>query len=108
MPKLSALNQSTANQLKRIQAKLAYWERQYTRMKSIERKQDTRRKIQLGGLIKKAGLDGEATAVLYGLLLEAVEKLEHPEDGHRARQHWRIRGDIALTQESKGHSDCQF
>lgn len=38
-----------------------------------ERKQDTRQKIQLGGLVKKAGLHEEPPAVLLGLLLEAKE-----------------------------------
>ena len=67
------------------------------RLKTLERKQDTRRKIALGGLIKKAGLDNEPTAVLLGLLLEAQEKLNH-KAADRVREHWRIMGDIALTE----------
>jgi hypothetical protein len=67
-------------------------------MKNLERKQDTRRKIQLGGLIKKAGLDGETTAVLYGLLLEAQEKLQSNQSDD-IRDDWRIKGDLALTNE---------
>ena len=67
-------------------------------MKTLERKQDTRHKIQLGGLIKKAGLDGEKTAVLYGLLLEAKEKLENT-NVNDTREAWRVKGDIALTME---------
>jgi hypothetical protein len=90
----------TANQLKKVQHKLAYLQRQYARMKTLERKQDTRRKIQLGGLIKKAALDEETTAVLYGLLLEAQEKLQTTE-ANNIRQDWRIRGDLALTAEKK-------
>lgn len=64
----------------------------------MERKQDTRRKIQLGGLIKKAALDQESTAVLYGLLLEAQEKLQgsHAE---RFRKDWKIKGDLAFNSE---------
>ncbi len=69
-------------------------------MKKLERKQDTRRKIQLGGLIKKAELDEETTAVLYGLLLDAQEKLQS-EQGHDIRKDWRIKGDLALTAEQK-------
>ena len=93
------LSQSvTAKLLKRVQFKLAYVERQYARMKNIERKQDTRRKIQLGGLIKKANLDSETTAVLYGMLLDAQEKLLG-ESSSEIRQEWRIKGDIALTEE---------
>lgn len=91
------LSQSqTAKQLKKVQSKLAYLQRQYARMKNLERKQDTRRKIQLGGLIKKAGIDGETTAVIYGLLMEASEKLLSDEADHY-RKDWRIKGDVALT-----------
>jgi hypothetical protein len=40
-----------------------------------ERKKDTREKIQLGGLIAKAGLRYEKRALLLGLLIEARRKL---------------------------------
>ena len=39
------------------------------------RKQDTRRKIELGGLVIKAGLAGESAEVLLGLLVEAKSAL---------------------------------
>lgn len=67
-------------------------------MKNLERKQETRRKIQLGGLIKKAGLHEESTAVLYGLLLEAVELLQG-DDAETLKAQWRLKGDIAFTKE---------
>jgi hypothetical protein len=70
------------------------------RLKSTERKQDTRQKIQWGGLVKKAGLETETTAVLFGLLLEAKEKLSN-EKAKYWRQEWRIKGDIALTEEAR-------
>jgi hypothetical protein len=68
-------------------------------MKTLERKEDTRRKIQLGGLIKKANLDGETTAILYGMLLDAQEKLQSSQ-GESIRKSWRIKGDVALTAEA--------
>lgn len=68
-------------------------------MKTIERKQETRQKIQLGGLIKKAGLHEESTAVIYGLLLDAVEQLQSNQ-AEDIRKAWRLKGDIALTRES--------
>lgn len=98
---LSYLNlNETVKQLKKAQAKLIYLERQYARMKKLERKQDTRRKIQLGGLVKKAELDEEPTAVIYGLLLEAKERLVSSENGN-VRNEWKIRGDLALTDEQE-------
>ena len=45
------------------------------------RKADTRNKIQLGGLIVKAGLAEEPAAVLLGLLLEAAERFPAPVPG---------------------------
>lgn len=40
-----------------------------------DRKRDTREKIQLGGLIAKAGLRYEKRALLLGLLIEAKRSL---------------------------------
>jgi len=79
-------------------------EQKLARLKSLERKEDTRRKIQLGGLIKKAGLDNEANAVLYGLLLDAAELL-HRDDGQRYRDDWRIKGDLAFSKEQKEQAE---
>jgi hypothetical protein len=64
----------------------------------MERKADTRRKIQLGGLVIKAGLEGESTSVLLGLLLEAFESLQEDE-GFDMRARWRTKGDLALKKE---------
>ncbi len=81
-------------------AQLARLSNNYARIKMLERKQDTRKKIQLGGLIKKAGLSEESSAVLLGMLLEAAEKLEG-KNATKIRQDWKIRGDIAFTLEKK-------
>ena len=67
-------------------------------MMTLERKQDTREKIQLGGLVKKANLDKLSTAELYGLLLEAQERLSNDEN-EKLITHWKIQGDIALSAE---------
>lgn len=40
------------------------------------RKKDTREKIELGGLIVKAGLRFEKRALLLGLLIDAAERLK--------------------------------
>jgi hypothetical protein len=49
-----------------------------------DRKKDTREKIQLGGLIAKAGLRYEKRALLLGLLIEAKRTLAGNTD-ERAR-----------------------
>lgn len=85
----------TVRQLKKAKGKLIYLQRQQARMKNLERKQDTRHKIQLGELIKEAGLSDETTTVLHGLLLEAKEKLQS-KDADNIRQNWHMKGETAL------------
>lgn len=49
----------------------------------MERKLDTREKIQLGGLIVKVGLRDEDKDALLGGLIELAETLQNPKE--RAR-----------------------
>jgi|688.fasta_scaffold308307_1 hypothetical protein len=58
-----------------------------TREREQLRKADTRHKIQLGGLIIKAGLDQESSSILLGLLCDAKERLS------AERDRWRMIGD---------------
>jgi len=60
------------------------------------RKADTRRKIRLGGLVIKAGLDAESEAVIFGVLLDAVANLQGP-DGNNERTRLQEVGSRALT-----------
>ncbi|WP_054313384.1 conjugal transfer protein TraD [Mesorhizobium sp. 1M-11] len=53
-------------------------------MASEARKRDTREKIQLGGLIAKAGLRYEKRALLLGLLIDAADRIRCDET-ERAR-----------------------
>ena len=76
-------------------------------MRTLERRQDTRQKIQLGGLVKKAQLEHESTAVLYGLLLKAFEELNGEHSEH-FRNAWRIKGDMALTNEQMLKENNKF
>ncbi len=69
-------------------------------MKFTERKTDTRRKIQLGGLVIKAGLENETTATILGLLLDAAENLQS-KNSENLRTSFKIKGDIALTREKE-------
>lgn len=65
-------------------------------MKLYERKEDARRKIALGGLIIKAGLDDESSAVLLGLLLDAKDRLLETEG---TRTYWHMLGARAFEQD---------
>ncbi len=51
-------------------------ERNLALVKIKERKAETRRKIELGGLVVKATLDRFSKAVILGALLDAMEQLE--------------------------------
>lgn len=51
---------------------------------SEARKKDTREKIELGGLIVKAGLRYEKRALLLGLLIDGVRRLQG-DDAERSR-----------------------
>jgi hypothetical protein len=65
-------------------------------LSELDRKENTRKKIQLGGLIIKAGLDDEKAATLYGLLLEAKETLS--QGGESIRAKWQLKGEIAFKE----------
>ncbi|MDK1376393.1 MULTISPECIES: type IV conjugative transfer system coupling protein TraD [unclassified Sinorhizobium] len=64
---------------------------------SDARKKDTREKIELGGLIVKAGLHYEKRALLLGLLIDAAQRLKDDE-------HERLRL-IAIGAGAFGESD---
>lgn len=59
-------------------------ERMARAIKSDARRKDAREKIELGGLIIKAGLRYETRALLFGALIELGERLQIDE-GERPR-----------------------
>ena len=61
-------------------------------MTLAQRKADTRRKIQVGGLIIKAGLASEEPAVLLGMLTAGARVLNAP-NAMESRRRWRELGD---------------
>jgi hypothetical protein len=67
-----------------LRAALARLERMARTMTSDARKKDTREKIELGGLIVKAGLRYEKRALLLGALVELNRRLKVGE-GERER-----------------------
>jgi hypothetical protein len=70
----------------------------------VERRKRTRRLIELGGLIVKAGivdLTGDDRAMIYGALLWMADKLQSDQGGH-ARALWAARGMKAFAAERIG------
>lgn len=77
------------NKHSRLYALQARLERQIARAKKMERAEDTRRKIQLGGLVVKAGLDDLASNEMLGALLEIKDLIEGPESERNLRRFMR-------------------
>ena len=68
----------------------------------VERRKRTRRLIELGGLIIKAGivdLTGDDRAMIYGAMLWMADKL-HSDQGDHARALWTAKGKEAFGVES--------
>ena len=67
----------------------------------VERRQRTRRLIELGGLVGKAGiveLTKDDRATIYGALLWMAEKL-HSHEREHARELWSAKGKQAFDAE---------
>lgn len=88
---LSELEKTNAR-LARAQRQCAYWQ-------TLERKHDTRIKLQLGNLIKSSGLDQEDPAIILGLLLEGAGAL-NTKSAETARLRWRLAGNNFLEKET--------
>ena len=63
--------------IKKKQQYLLKLERNLALKKIKERKADTRKKIELGGLVIKSNMDKFSKAVILGALVDAFEKLQH-------------------------------
>ena len=59
------------------------------------RREDTRRKIQLGGLVIKAGIGGLPPAVILGVLLDGADRVADDVEMIRLKK----RGHLALVGE---------
>jgi hypothetical protein len=65
------------------------------RVVDADRRLDTRRKIQLGGLVIKAGLADEEPAVILGLLT-AAKRVLSSQNAAESRRRWKEVGDKAF------------
>ena len=57
--------------------KIARLEKDYALDRLKRRRADTRRKIQLGGLVIKSGIDGLNKSVILGALAHTIELIEN-------------------------------
>lgn len=70
-------------------------------MMTQERKKDTHQKIQLGGLVVKAGLREADKAVLLGALLHLAKEIE---EGTAKISDYKSAGDLAFSQDNEEDS----
>jgi hypothetical protein len=82
----------TAQALHRIRTAIIRIEMRWAGVMTEGRKADTRRKIQLGGLVIKAGLAAEDLAVLLGMLASGAKVLKGS-DAADSRRRWKEIGD---------------
>ena len=63
--------------IKKHNQKLAKFERQLSLLKLKERRRDTRKKSEFGGLVIKSKIDSYPKAVILGALIDALEQIEN-------------------------------
>lgn len=84
-------NNKLNTQLEKTRQDLLLCKKQISIESEKERKRQTREKIELGGLITKAGLQALPKAELLGLLIEAKRCLDGNDAG-RIREKWQAIG----------------
>lgn len=89
-------------QIRMESQRLSRLERSLTIERERQRKLDTRTKIQLGGLIVKAGLDNLTKAEILGLLIEAKERLNDNTEFNLSN--WRKAGDQAFRESKSDYT----
>lgn len=67
----------------RLEQKVNRLERQYARTRIQARKAETRRKIELGGLVIKSGMDKYPKSVILGALLDICAQIENDWQQHQ-------------------------
>lgn len=82
-----------ANEIQKAMQQVHRLERDLALEKLKKRKADTRRKIEFGGLVIKAGMDAYSKSVILGVLLEAFENIQGDET---LQQRYQQKGDNAF------------
>ena len=88
---------SLAERQARLEQQRARLQREEAKVREAERKARTRRLIEAGGLVDKAGLGETEANVLYGALLEVAGKLGDPAQLSR----WEAEGGRAFDREAR-------
>ena len=87
----------TRERIEKQQQQVHRMEASLAKLKLKERKADTRRKIQLGGLVIKANIADEAAAVILGILIDAAQEMGANE---QLKENYRASGDAASKEDT--------
>jgi hypothetical protein len=87
----------TRERIEKQQQQVHRMEASLAKLKLKERKADTRRKIQLGGLVIKANIADEAAAVILGILIDAAQEMGANE---QLKENYRAIGDAAFKEDT--------
>ncbi len=74
---------TTSEQIVQQTQQIARCEKSLVIEKIKKRRAETRRKIELGGLVVKAGMDGFNKSVVLGALAHAAQLIIHDENYHK-------------------------
>jgi hypothetical protein len=66
-----------------------------------KRKADTRRKIEFGGLVIKAGMDEFSKDIILGALLDSKQQIENSEDGKDIKNLFKMKGQDAFLKSER-------
>ena len=84
----------TQEHLRQEMQRVARLESELARNRLTARKQETRRKIEWGGLVVKSGLSHYSKAVILGALVDAFTQIQ--EEGEGAKQRYQHKGEAAF------------
>lgn len=74
---------ATAKEITQLEQRIARLERSQAMQKIKKRKLETRKKIQLGGLVTKAGMNTYPKDVILGALIDSKQQIESNNDEKR-------------------------
>lgn len=95
------MSKTLENKKQKLEQQKAKIGLQEARLKLMERKARTRRLIELGGLLAKVELDTQPNNILYGMLLEAKEKIDLNVKDKSQLEKWAKIGGAAFASEQK-------
>lgn len=80
--------------IKKLKAQVNYDQLRLAGIREKERKLDTRRKIEMGGLIVKAEMDNLSKSVLLGILLHAKQEMKNDPE---MKWVFQLKGEVAFN-----------